>query len=33
MLSAEQIAEQSLIGALFEFRAEVSGLPCPLVRI
>ena len=33
MLSAEQIAEQSLIGALFEFRAEVSGVPCPLVRI
>ena len=33
MLSAEQIAKQPLIGALFEFRADVSGLPCPLVQI
>ena len=32
MPSAEQIAEQSLIGALFEFRAEVWGI-LPLVRI
>jgi len=33
MLSAEQIAEQPLIGALFEFHAEVPGVPCALVRI
>jgi sugar lactone lactonase YvrE len=33
LLSAEQIAEQPLIGSLFEFRVGTPGLPCPLVRL
>jgi len=33
MLPAEQISEQPLIGALFEFRTDIPGVPCPLVRI
>lgn len=33
MLSQEQIAEQPLIGALFEFRVNAPGVPCPLVRL
>jgi sugar lactone lactonase YvrE len=32
LLSAEQIAEQPQIGDLFEFRVDVPGVPCPLVR-
>lgn len=32
MLSAEQIAKQPQIGDLFEFRVDVPGVPCPLVR-
>lgn len=32
MLSPESIARQPLIGALFEFRVNVPGVPCPLVR-
>jgi xylono-1,5-lactonase len=32
LLSAEAIAKQPEIGDLFEFRADVPGLPCPLVR-
>ena len=31
-LSADQIAKQPEIGDLFEFRVDVPGLPCPLVR-
>jgi xylono-1,5-lactonase len=31
-LTAEQIAAQPQIGDLFEFRVDVPGLPCPLVR-
>jgi xylono-1,5-lactonase len=33
MLSAEIIAKQPLIGAVFEFRVNVPGVPCPLVRL
>jgi len=33
MLSAETIAKQPLIGALFEFEVSVPGVPCPLVRL
>jgi sugar lactone lactonase YvrE len=33
LLSAEQIAKQPLIGALFEFDVAVPGVPCPLVRL
>ena len=33
LLSPEAIAEQPLIGALFEFRVNVPGVPCPLVRL
>lgn len=33
LLSEEQIAKQPLIGALFEFRVNVPGVPCPLVRL
>jgi len=33
MLTPEAIAEQPLIGALFEFRVNVPGVPCPLVRL
>ncbi len=33
MLSAETIAKQPLIGALFEFHVNVPGVPCPLVRL
>ena len=32
MLSAETIAKQPQIGDLFEFRVDVPGVPCPLVR-
>ena len=32
MLSAEEIARQPQIGDLFEFRVDVPGVPCPLVR-
>ena len=32
MLSAETIAKQPQIGDLFEFRLDVPGIPCPLVR-
>lgn len=32
LLSPDQIARQPLIGDLFEFRVEVPGIPCPLVR-
>ena len=33
MLSAETIAKQPQIGDLFEFRVDVPGIPCPLVRL
>jgi xylono-1,5-lactonase len=33
LLSAEAIAKQPLIGALFEFSVNVPGVPCPLVRL
>lgn len=33
LLPPENIAEQPLIGALFEFRVNVPGVPCPLVRL
>jgi sugar lactone lactonase YvrE len=33
MLSAEVIAEQPQIGDLFEFRVDVPGVPCPVVRL
>jgi sugar lactone lactonase YvrE len=33
LLSAEQIARQPEIGDLFEFRVDVPGVPCPLVRL
>ena len=33
LLSPETIAKQPLIGALFEFRVNVPGVPCPLVRL
>jgi xylono-1,5-lactonase len=33
LLSPEDIAKQPLIGSLFEFRAEVPGVPSPLVRV
>jgi sugar lactone lactonase YvrE len=33
LLSPEKIAKQPLIGALFEFRVNVPGVPCPLVRL
>jgi sugar lactone lactonase YvrE len=32
LLSDDHIAEQPQIGDLFEFQADVAGLPCPLVR-
>ena len=32
LLSREEIARQPLIGDLFEFRADVPGIQCPLVR-
>jgi sugar lactone lactonase YvrE len=32
LLSPEQIADQPQIGDLFEFDADVAGVPCPLVR-
>jgi xylono-1,5-lactonase len=32
MLKPEDIAEQPAIGDLFEFRVDVAGVPCPLVR-
>ena len=32
MLTAEEIAKQPAIGDLFEFRLDVPGVPCPLVR-
>ncbi len=32
MLKPEEIAEQPQIGDLFEFRVDVAGVPCPLVR-
>lgn len=33
LLSAEDIAKQPEIGDLFEFRVDVPGVPCPLVRL
>jgi D-xylonolactonase len=33
LLSADKIANQPLIGALFEFRVNVPGVPCPLARL
>lgn len=33
LLSPEAIAQQPLIGALFDFRVAVPGVPCPLVRL
>lgn len=33
MLSADEIANQPLIGSLFEFEVSVPGVPCPLVRL
>jgi xylono-1,5-lactonase len=33
LLSPETIAEQPQIGDLFEFRVDVPGVPCPLVRL
>jgi len=33
LLSADVIAKQPLIGALFEFQVSVPGVPCPLVRL
>lgn len=33
LLKPEQIAKQPLIGDLFEFRVDVPGVPCPLVRL
>jgi sugar lactone lactonase YvrE len=33
LLSPEEIAKQPEIGDLFEFRASVPGVPCPLVRL
>lgn len=33
LLSPEDIAKQPLIGSLFEFTADVPGVPCPLVRV
>jgi sugar lactone lactonase YvrE len=33
LLSPEQIAKQPLIGSLFELSVDVSGVPCPLVRL
>ena len=33
LLSADQIAKQPLIGALFQFHVNVPGVPCPLVRL
>jgi len=33
MLSADVIAKQPQIGDLFEFRVDVPGVPCPLVRL
>jgi sugar lactone lactonase YvrE len=32
LLTAEEIAEQPQIGDLFEFRVDVPGVPCSLVR-
>jgi len=32
MLSPEEISSQPQIGDLFEFRVDVPGVPCPLVR-
>ena len=32
LLKPEEIAKQPQIGDLFEFRVEVPGVPCPLVR-
>ena len=32
LLSREEIERQPLIGDLFEFRVDVPGIPCPLVR-
>jgi xylono-1,5-lactonase len=32
MLTPDQIAKQPEIGDLFEFRVDVPGVPCPLVR-
>jgi sugar lactone lactonase YvrE len=33
LLSPEEIAKQPQIGDLFEFRADVAGVPCPPVRL
>ena len=33
LLTPEQIAGQPQIGGLFEFRVDVPGVPCPLVRL
>ena len=32
-VTREDIAKQPLIGTLFEFTADVPGVPCPLVRV
>jgi sugar lactone lactonase YvrE len=32
LLTPEDIAKQPQIGDLFEFRVDVPGVPCPLVR-
>lgn len=32
LLKADEIAKQPQIGDLFEFRVDVPGVPCPLVR-
>jgi len=33
MLNPDQIAKQPQIGDLFEFRVDIPGVPCPLVRL
>ena len=33
MLKPDEIAKQPEIGDLFEFRVDVPGMPCPLVRV
>jgi sugar lactone lactonase YvrE len=33
LLTPKEIAKQPQIGDLFEFRADVSGVPCPIVRL
>lgn len=33
LLSKEDIEKQPLIGSLFEFQSQATGVPCPLVRL